>query len=55
MKLSAGKTMQTLNFYKKKVNGLSAEFKKLSKEIAERNELMEKIENERIVVIEVSY
>ncbi|XP_003389251.1 PREDICTED: coiled-coil domain-containing protein 113-like [Amphimedon queenslandica] len=55
LKLSAGKTMQTLNYYKTKVSGMSADSKRLDDEIAQRQELLSKIETEsELVTIEKS-
>lgn len=54
LKLSAGKTMQTLNYYKTKVSGMSADSKRLDDEIAQRQELLSKIETESELVTIVS-
>jgi hypothetical protein len=58
LKMTAGNTMQTLNFHKvwlidqKKLQNLTQEFQKLQIEIAQRKELLSKLKVEEEVVLE---
>ncbi|KAJ1328493.1 hypothetical protein BSLG_010225 [Batrachochytrium salamandrivorans] len=50
LKLTAGKTVQTLNYYKKKLQVLSSESSRLSVEIVQRKDLLRKLISESEMV-----
>lgn len=54
LKLSAGKTMQTLNYYKTKVSNMTSDSKRLEEEISQRQDLLTKIELESELVTKVN-